>query len=114
MYAVIGKDDSMPGTMGELMQQVHESLVPIFKQMARLTAYLLIEVGDNQVLAISLFETQADAKAAARPTAEWLATQNASLLREFSEALVGQASPLTQPTPRREPTSQEELLRGCF
>jgi hypothetical protein len=114
MYAVIGKDDNMPGTMGEVMQQVRESLLPTLKQMAGLKAYLLVEVGDNQVLAISLFETQADTKAAARPTAGWLATQNASLLRGFSETLVGQASPLTQPTPRREPTSQEERLRGCF
>jgi hypothetical protein len=79
-----------------------------------LKAYLLVEVGDNQVLAISLFDTQADTKAAARPTTEWLATQNASLLRGLSEVLTGQASPLTQSTLCREPTSQEELLRGCF
>jgi hypothetical protein len=33
MDAVIGKDDSIQGTMGEIMQQVHESLLPILKQM---------------------------------------------------------------------------------
>jgi hypothetical protein len=114
MYAVIGKNDSKPGTMGEVMQQVRESLLPILNRMAGLKAYLLVDVGDNQVLAISLFDTQADTKAAARPTAEWLATQNASVVRGFSEAMTGQAGPLTHPTPYREPTSQEELLRGCF
>ena len=71
MYTVIRKYDLIPGTKEEFIQDVQESLVPIINRVPGFRAYALLEVGDNEMAAISSFDTLADAKASARLTQEW-------------------------------------------
>jgi hypothetical protein len=118
MYTMIRKYDIIPGTGREVMRQVQIPLRPVLSRMPGLKAYYLVEVADNQVAAISIFETQADAKAAERLAAAWIAQQGSSFFRGSSEVMAGLTSAFIEPADGRVPTQitaeQEELLRGCF
>jgi heme-degrading monooxygenase HmoA len=73
MYTVIRKYDVIPGTLEEFIQHVQESLVPILNRVPGCRAFYLLEVGDNEAAAISIFDTLADARGAAKQTAAWVA-----------------------------------------
>jgi heme-degrading monooxygenase HmoA len=113
MYTVIRKYDLIPGTVEEFIQHVQKSLVPIINRVPGFRAYYLLEVGDNEVAAISIFDTLADAKASARQTAAWVAEHTELFFQGFSKPMAGpmrvQSEAACLP-----PASREELLQGCF
>ncbi len=113
MYTVIRKYNLIPGTVEEFAQHVQESLVPILNRVPGFRAYYLVEVGDNEVAAISVFDTLADAKASARQTAAWVAEHTELFFQGFSKPMAGQVRVISEPA-RLSLTSQEELLQGCF
>ncbi len=113
MYTVIRKYDIIPGTLEEFIKCVQESLVPIIRRVPGFRAYYLLEVGDNEVAAISIFDTLADAKVCGRQTAGWVAEQTEAFFQGFSKPMVGQVRVHSELAPGS-PTSREELLQGCF
>ncbi len=62
MYTVIRKYDLVPGSVEEFIQQVQKSLVPIINRVPGFREYSLVEVGENEVVAISIFDSLDDAK----------------------------------------------------
>ena len=115
MYTVIRKYDLIPGTVEELIQHVQESLVPIISRVPGFRAYYLLEVGDNEVAAISMFDTLADARTSARQTAAWVAEHTELFFQGFSKPMAGQVRVQVQSEPARlSPTREEELLQGSF
>lgn len=113
MYTVIRKYDLIPGTTEEFIEHVQESLVPIINRVPGFKAYYLVEVGDNEVAAICIFDTLADAKASARQTAAWVAEYTELFFQGFSKPMAGQVRVRSE-SARLSPTSTEELLQGCF
>ena len=73
MYIVIRKYDLVPGTAEEFIQDVQKSLVPIVKRVPGMREFSVVEAADNEVVAISVFDSFADAKVASRQTAAWIA-----------------------------------------
>jgi hypothetical protein len=92
---------------------VQKSLVPIIKRVPGLRECSVVEVADNKVVAISVFDSLADAKVSARQTAAWVAEHTEWFFQGFSKAMVGavrvHSGPACLPL-----TSHEELLRGVF
>jgi hypothetical protein len=82
---------------------MQKSLLPVLIRMSGLQAYYLVEVADNQIAAISIFETRADAKAGAGPLATWIAQQSSLVVRDFSEAMGGLTTPIVGPAPWKMP-----------
>jgi len=113
MYTVIRKYDVIPGTLEEFIQHVQESLVPILNRVPGFRAYYLLEVGDNEAAAISIFDTLADARGAAKQTAAWVAEHTELFFQGFSKPMAGPVRVQSEPV-RLSSTSREELLRGCF
>jgi heme-degrading monooxygenase HmoA len=113
MYTVIRKYDVIPGTLEEFIQHVQESLVPIINRVPGFRAYYLLEVGDNEAVAISTFDTLADARGAAKQTAAWVAEHTELFFQGFSKPMAGPVRVQGEPA-RLSSTSREELLRGCF
>jgi len=105
MYTVISKYQIIPGTSREIIRQMQKSLLPVLSQMSGLKAYYLVEVANNQIAAISIFETRADAKAAAGPLAAWIIKHSSLLVRDFSEAMGGLTTAIIGPVPWKMPIS---------
>jgi hypothetical protein len=112
---VIRKYDLIPGTVEEFIQHVQESLVPIMRRVPGFRASYLLEGGDNEVAAISIFDTLADARTSARQTAAWVAEYSELFFQGFSKPMAGQVRVQVQCEPARlPPTKEEELLQGSF
>jgi hypothetical protein len=73
MHASIRKYYINPGTGKEFLQSVQEGFVPIISQVTGFAAYYVLEVGENQVITISLFDSQAGAEASVQQAADWVA-----------------------------------------
>lgn len=113
MYTVIRKYDLVPGMLEEFIQQVQASLVPMLSRMPGFRAYSLVEIGDNEVVAISNFETLADAKASAPQTVAWVAEHTEMFFQGFSKPMAGAVRVQSKPA-RLSLTIYEELLQGSF
>jgi hypothetical protein len=89
MYTMIRKYYIIPGTGGEWMQRVQEGLVPLLREGPEFFAYYDVEVRTDEVVSISLFETQAGAEASLSRTARWILEHLTPLLQTFPEITVG-------------------------
>jgi len=90
MYASIRKYYIIPGTLEELLRHVREGFVPIISQMPGFRAYYVLEVRNDEVVSISIFDTQAGAEESVRQSADWVAKDLASFLQGLPEIIVGQ------------------------
>ena len=113
MYTVIRKYDLVPGTVEEFIQDVRKSLVPVINQVPGFREFSVMEVEDNEVIAISIFDSLADAKVSARQTAGWIAEHTELFFQGFSKPMAGQVRVHSGPACLPQ-TSHEELLQGVF
>ena len=113
MYVVIRKYDLVPGTVEEFIQDVQKSLVPVINRVPGLREFSMVEVADNEVVAISIFDSLDDAKVSARQTAGWVAEHTELFFQGFSKAMAGQVRVHSGPACLPRP-NHEELLRGVF
>ncbi len=113
MYTVIRKYDIVPGSAEAFIQEVQKSLVPIINRVPGFSEYSLVEVGDNEVVAISMFESLDAARVSAQQTAAWVTDHTELFLQGFSKAMAGKvrvhsgSGYLTQ-------AGHEDLLQGVF
>ncbi len=115
MYTVIRKYDIVPGMVEEFIQHVQETLVPIINQVPGFKEYALVEIGGNEVAAISTFESLDDAKTCAHITASWIAEHTELFIQGFTKLMAGNVSVYNGPIYLPEPKSKhEELLQGVF
>ncbi len=113
MYTVIRKYDLFPGTKEQFIRDVQERLIPIINRVPGFRAYSLLEVGDNEVVVISTFNTLADAKVSARLTGEWVTEHTDLFIQGFLKLAAGQVRVQSEAA-HLSPVSREELLQGCF
>ncbi len=74
MYASIRRYQTSPGKAAELAQRVTKEFVPIISEGPGpgFLAYYVVDAGNDQVASISIFKTEAEAKASSRKAAEWV------------------------------------------
>ncbi len=115
MYTVIRKYDIVPGLVEEFIQQVQQSLVPIVNQVPGFKEYALVEIGENEVAAISTFESLDDAKTSSHQTEAWVAEHTELFIQGFTRLIAGNmrvySGPICQPEPK---STHDELLQGVF
>ena len=113
MYTVMRKYDLIPGTIEEFIRQVQESLVPTINQVPGFREYLLVQVGGNEVVIISIFDSLADAKVSARQTAVWVAEHTEVFLQGSFKAEAGEVR-VHSARVRMPQTGGQEQLQGVF
>ena len=113
MYTVIRKYNLLPGTVEEFIQQVQKGLVPIISLVPGFKAYYLVDIGDNEIAVISMFETLADAKASAKKTMTWINEHTDLYFQGFSKPMAGLVR-VRIDSAHLPLTSREELLQGIF
>jgi hypothetical protein len=97
MYLVIHKSSLIAGKGEEWMQRVQAGLVPLLQAVPGFRARYDVEVRDDEVVSISLFETQGEWEAAQPRTASWFLTQVTPLLQTFPEITTGQVKASSEP-----------------
>ncbi len=97
MYSMIRKYYIIPGTAGEWMQRVQEGLVPLLQEGPEFLAHYDVEVRTDEVVSISLFETQAAAEASLPRTACWTLEHLTPLMQTFPEITAGPVKASSEP-----------------
>ena len=97
MYTMIRKYYIIPGTGGEWMQRVQEGLVPLLREGPEFLAHYDVEVRTDEVVSISMFETQAGAEASQPRIVRWTRDHLAPLLQTFPEITAGPVKASSEP-----------------
>ncbi len=113
MYTVIRKYDIVPGSAEVFIQEVQKSLVSIINRVPGFSEYSLVEVGENEVIAISMFESLDAAKVSVQQTAVWVTDHTELFFQGFSKAMTGKVR-VHSGTGFLHKSDHEELLQGVF
>lgn len=89
MYASIRKYSIRPGTAEEFLRRVQQGFVPLIRQASGFRAYSVLQVGDDEVISVSLFDSQAGAEESVRRAADWVAKNISSFIQGQPEVKVG-------------------------
>jgi heme-degrading monooxygenase HmoA len=109
MYTSIRKYDIIPGTTEEFVRRVQQGFVPLISQVSGFRAYYVLQVGDDEVISVSIFDSQAGAEESVRRAADWVAKNISSFIQGLPEIAVGHVR-IAQ-LERGQTAGREETLR---
>lgn len=89
MYAAICKYSIKPQFMHEVMQRIQGEFLHIISREPGFTAYYALQVRNNEVLTISVFETQAQAEGSTPLAFAWVNKNLAGFVQGEPETTVG-------------------------
>lgn len=72
MYAAIRRLKVKPGLIDEAVQRIENGFVPLISSVPGFVEYVGMQVGEDEGLTISFFETQEQAEESTRRAAEWV------------------------------------------
>ena len=90
MYVSIRKYSIKPGCLEEVMRRIQREFVFLIRQETGFLDYYALRVGPNEVLTISVFDTQAGAEGATPLAFEWVHQNLERFVQGVPEATVGQ------------------------
>ena len=90
MYAAIRKYTiKRPDFIDEVMQRIQGEFLQIISREPGFTAYYAVRVGNNEVLTISVFETQAGAEGSTPLALAWVNTNLVGFIQGEPQTNVG-------------------------
>jgi hypothetical protein len=89
MYAAIRKYSIKPNFIGEVMQRIQGEFLHIISREPGFTAYYALRLGNNEVLTISVFETQAGAEGSTPLAFAWVNKNLAGFIQGEPHTKVG-------------------------
>jgi heme-degrading monooxygenase HmoA len=89
MYASIRKYSLIPGTAEEFVRRVQQGFVPLISQVLGFRAYYVLQVRDDEVISVSIFNSPAGAEESVRRAADWVAKNIGSFIQGLPEIAVG-------------------------
>lgn len=72
MYAALRRIKVKPGFIDEAVRRIGNGFVPLVRSAPGFVEYVGVQVGEDEGLTISLFETQEQAEESTRRAAEWV------------------------------------------
>lgn len=90
MYATVRRAAFHPGTMSEVIQRVKDTFVPAVTTMPGYVDFYLVNLGNDVVSTMSIFETQAEAEAANSFFSSWAKRELTSFLQSPPELALGE------------------------
>jgi heme-degrading monooxygenase HmoA len=72
MFLAIRRLKVQPGLLDEAVRLVENEMLPLLSSMPGFVEYEVVQIGDNEGLTISIFETQEQAEESNRRAAEWV------------------------------------------
>lgn len=113
MYIAIQKYYIIAGSCDEFMQRVQGGFVPIISQMPGFISYYAMQVRNDEVVTISIFETKVEAEEYTPRMSEWFQKNIAWLIQGFPEETVGRVRASSEPI-GLPPAGYRERLQGFF
>ena len=89
MYSAIRKYSIKPNFMNEVMQRIQGEFLQIINREPGFIAYYAMRVGNNEVLTISVFETQAGAEGSTPMALEWVTRNLVGFVQGEPQTKVG-------------------------
>ena len=89
MYVAIRRYSIKPQFMGEVMQRIQGEFLHIISREPGFTAYYALRVGNDEVITISVFETQAGAEGSTPLALEWVNKKLAGFIQGDPQTTVG-------------------------
>ncbi len=89
MYASVRKY-AIRGSMDELLKRIREGFVPIVRNAPGFKSYSVVRVRGNDVVTISVFDNQAQARQSNELAAEWVRENVASFAEGPPEVTFGE------------------------
>jgi heme-degrading monooxygenase HmoA len=89
-YMAIRKYHIIPGTGEEFLQRVQTGFVPIISRIPGFIAYDALQVGNDQIVSISVFDTPLGVIESTPRALQWVQENIAGLIQEMPEVMVGQ------------------------
>lgn len=90
VYMAVRKYSILPGRGEEFLQRVQEGFVPIVSQLPGFIAYHALQVGNDQVTTISIFNTPVGAVESTPSALQWVQEHIAGLMQGTPEVMTGQ------------------------
>ncbi|MBI2955324.1 MAG: antibiotic biosynthesis monooxygenase [Chloroflexi bacterium] len=91
MYASIRRYKVEPKSLDEVIKKVRGSFVTMIDKTPGFISYYVLKSGADEVVFVSVFETQAEVEKANRQEADWIKQSVATLLPHPPEVIVGEA-----------------------
>jgi hypothetical protein len=89
-YMVIRTYHIIPGTGEEFLRRVQAGFVPIISRMPGFIAYDALQVGNDQIVSISVFDTPLGVMESTPRALQWVQENIAELLQGMPEVMAGQ------------------------
>ncbi len=89
-YMAIRKYHIIPGTGEEFLQRVQAGFVPIISRIPGFIAYDALQVGNDQIISISVFDTPLGVIESTPRALQWLQENIVGLIQGVPEVMVGQ------------------------
>jgi hypothetical protein len=92
MYASIRRSNGKPGTVPEVIRKVKEGFVPITSSVPGFVAYYLVDIGNDSVMIVTIFQDKAGAEESGKRAADWVREKLAPLMAGPLEIMVGEVA----------------------
>ena len=89
-YMAIRKYHIIPGTGEEFLHRVQAGFVPIIRRMPGFIAYDALQVGSDQIVSISVFDTPVGVIESTPRALQWIQENIAELIQGMPEVMAGQ------------------------
>jgi heme-degrading monooxygenase HmoA len=80
MYTAFRRGKVKPEKAAEVLQHIKESVLPLIKKVPGFLSFYAVRLGEDEIITISVFETQAQANESSTVAAEWVLAHIAPLL----------------------------------
>ena len=80
MYAAIRRGKGTPGSVNESVRRIQEVYVPTLRNLPGFVGYTFVNLGNDEGLTITVFETKEAAEEANRLAPEWVRQNLADLM----------------------------------
>ncbi|HEY7349814.1 MAG TPA: antibiotic biosynthesis monooxygenase [Ktedonobacterales bacterium] len=80
MYAAIRRGKVKLEKADEVIQHIRESVLPLVRKTPGFLSLYAVRIGEDEIITVSIFETQAGADESSTVAAEWVRTHIAPLL----------------------------------
>jgi len=72
MYAAIRRGKGKPGSVAEVASKVQQGLVSIMSSVPGFVAYYVVQTGEDELVTVTVFESQAGAEESNKVAANWV------------------------------------------
>ena len=86
MYIAVRRSKLAPGTIDEATRRIQEGFLPLISQMPGFITYYVVDIGNDTIMTVNIFEDQAGADASTKAAGDWAQQNLASMVTPLDVA----------------------------